>query len=134
METMTLEDGVLAGSEPQSESCLRRRAARVDPGESVYTLWSCDGREGLSHVRDLGPGGLFIESRVEQDLGAPVKLHFLANEGQIRANAVVRHVRPGKGAGLKLIAINDQDCQRLASLIRRVRMNTEVCRTGDAGE
>lgn len=106
----------------------------MDAGKSVYTLWSCDGREGLSHVRDLGPGGLFIESPLEQDLGAPVKLHFLADKGQIRANAVVRHVRPGKGAGLKLVVINDQDYHRLASLIRRVRMNTEVCCTGNASQ
>lgn len=134
METMTLQVGVLEGSERQSASYLRRRSTRVDAGDSVYTLWSCDGREGLSRVRDLGLGGLFIESPVEQDLGAPMRLHFLADEGQIRANAVVRHVRPGKGAGLKLIAINDQDCQRLASLIRRARMNTEVCRTGNAGQ
>ncbi len=117
-----------------SASYFRRRTSRAEAGESVYAFWSCDGREGLSRVCDLGLGGLFIESPVEQDLGAPVKLHFLADEGQIRANAVVRHVRPGKGAGLKLIAINDQDCQRLASLIRRVRMNTEVCRTGKAGQ
>lgn len=134
METMTLEVGVLGGSERQSASYLRRRSARVDAGDSVYTLWSCDGREGLSRVRDLGLGGLFIESPVQQDLDAPVKLDFLADEGQIRANAVVRHVRPGKGVGLKLIAINDQDCKRLASLIRRVRMNTEVFRTGNAGQ
>lgn len=134
METMTLQLGVLDGSERQSASYFRRRAARVDAGESVYALWSCDGREGLSRVRDLGLGGLFIESPVEQDLGAPIKLDFLADEGQIRANAVVRHVRPGKGAGLKLTAINDQDCHRLASLIRRVRMNAEVCCTGSAGQ
>lgn len=134
METMTLQVGVSAVSERQSASHLRRRTARVDGGKSVYTLWSCDGLEGLSRVRDLGPGGLFIESHVEHDLGAPVKLHFLADEGQIRANAVVRHVQPGKGAGLKLIAINDQDCQRLASLIQRVRINTQVCGTGNAGK
>lgn len=134
METMTLEEGVLEGSERPSESYLRRRTARVDAGESVYTLWSCEGREGLSRACDLGLGGLFVESPVAQNLGAPVRLHFLTDEGQIRANAVVRHVRPGKGAGLKLVAINDQDCQRLASLIRRVRMNTEACRMGDAGE
>lgn len=134
METMTLQSEVLTGGERQSASSFRRRTARVDVGESVYTLWSCDGREGLSRVRDLGLGGLFIESPVEQDLGAPVKLDFLADEGQIRANAIVRHVRLGKGAGLKLIAINDQDCQRLTSLIRRMRVNTEVCRTGNAGQ
>lgn len=133
MATMTL-DGALAGVERQSTSYFRRRVARVDAGEDIYAFWSCDGREGLSRVRDVSLGGLFIESPVEQDLGASVKLDFLAGEGQIRANAVVRHVRPGKGAGLKVIAINDQDCQRLAGLIQRVGTNAEVCRAAASGQ
>lgn len=133
MATVTLGE-TLAGAEGQSASYFRRRVARIDAGEDIYAFWSCDGREGLSRVRDVSLGGLFIESRVEQDLGASVKLDFLAGEGQIRANAVVRHVRPGKGAGLKLIAINDQDCQRLAGLIQRVGTNTEVCRTAVNGQ
>lgn len=134
MATMTLQEGVLRGTERQSPSYFRRRAARVDAGDGIYAFWSCDGREGLSRVRDVSLGGLFIESPVEQDLGASVKLDFLAGEGQIRANAVVRHVRPGKGAGLKLIAINDQDCQRLAGLIQRVGTNIEVCCTAVNGQ
>jgi hypothetical protein len=91
----------------------------VHAGESVYTFWSCDGHQGLSRVRDLSSGGLFIESPVQQHLGAPVKLHFLAEEGQIRASAEVRHVKGSEGVGLKFIAIHDQDCQRLAGLIKR---------------
>lgn len=126
------EDGS-AGSASQSASYFRRRASRVEAGESVYALWSCGGRDGLSRVCDLSLGGLFIESSFVENLGAPVKLDFLADEGQIRANAVVRHVRPGKGLGLKLIAINEQDCQRLAGLIQRFRMSPEGCCTGVAG-
>jgi hypothetical protein len=64
-------------------------------------------------------GGLFIESPIEQHLGAPVKLDFLAGEGQIRASAVVCHMKRGEGVGLKFIAINHLDCQRLAGLIER---------------
>ena len=117
---MLLEDGS-AGSAGQSASYFRRRTSRAEAGESVYAFWSCDGRDTLSRVRDLSLGGLFIESPVEENLGAPVKLHFLADEGQIRASAEVRHVRRGRGLGLKLIAINNRDCQRLAGLIQRVQ-------------
>jgi hypothetical protein len=117
---------VATGGAPQSASHFRRRNSRVDAGESVYAFWSCDGHDCLSRVRDLSLGGLFIESPMQESLDAPVNLHFLADEGQIHANAVVRHVKPGKGLGLKLIAINDQDCQRLAGLIQRVRTSPEV--------
>ena|SRR5690349_11364039 len=133
MATMTLQGGVLGVTERQSPSYFRRRTARVDASESVYTFWSCGGREGLSRVRDLGPSGLFIESPLEENIDAPVKLHFLADEGQIRANAVVRHVKRGKGLGLKFIAINDQDSQRLAGLIKRLQGNFEGCCSGTGG-
>ena len=114
-------------------SHFRRHASRLEARESVYTFWSCDGHQGLSRVRDLSPSGLFIESPIEKDLGAPVRLHFLADEGQIRACAEVRHVKRSQGVGLKLVAMNQQDCQRLASLIKRVQNSPEACCAGAVG-
>ncbi len=100
---------------PQTMSCFRRHTSRVEAEESVYAFWSCDGREGLSRVRDLSPSGLFMD--------------FLAGEGQIRASAEVRHAKPGKGVGLKFIAINRQDCQHLAALIKRLGIRRQACPT-----
>jgi hypothetical protein len=134
MATVMLQEDVLAGSAYQTASNFRRRTSRAPVGEGVYTLWSCDGHEGLSRVRDLSSCGLFIESPIEQELGAPVKLHFLADEGQIRASAVVRHVKRGQGVGLKFIAIHDQDSQRLAGLIKRMGTNPEPCLTIAPGQ
>ena len=128
-----LEEEGLAGSAGQSASYFRRRISRVEAGESVYAFWSCDGRDGLSRVRDLSMRGLFIESPLEEELGAPVNLYFLANEGQIRASAEVRHVRRGRGLGLKFIAIDQKDCQRLAGLLQRVR-TSEVGTTSSSLE
>jgi hypothetical protein len=99
----------------------------VHAGESVYTFWACDGHQGLSRVRDLSFRGLFIESPIEQPLGAPIRLHFLAEEGQIRASAEVRHVKRSQGVGLKFTAMNHQDSQRLAGLIKRVETNPALC-------
>jgi hypothetical protein len=50
-----------------------------------------------------------------------VKLEFLAEEGQVRAEAIVRHIKPGEGAGLKFVAVLEEDFPRLATLIARVR-------------
>ena len=116
----------MAGTMLQAASCLRRRASRVEASQSVYALWTCDGHEDVSRIRDVSLSGLFIESPIEKNLGAPVKLHFLADEGQIRAAAVVCHVRHGEGLGLKLTAINIEDRQRLARLIRRLEHSPEV--------
>lgn len=105
----------------QTVSCYRRHASRLQAGEGVYALWSCGSREELSRVRDLSFSGMFIESPIEANIGAPVKLNFLAPEGQIRASAVVRHVISGEGLGLKFIAINDHDCHHLVGLMKRLR-------------
>lgn len=115
-------------SMPQTVFCFRRRASRVGAEEDVYAFWSCDGREGLSHVRDLSLGGLFMETPVEENPGALVKLHSLAKEGQIRASAEVRYAKPGQGLGLKLIAINGQDRQHFAALLKRLGTRFRVSR------
>jgi hypothetical protein len=134
MANLMLQEDALAGSACQSASYFRRRTSRAPVDEDVYTLWSCDGHEGLSRVRDLGSCGLFIESPIEQELGAPMKLHFLADEGQIRASAAVRHVKRGQGVGLKFTAINHQDSQRLVALMKRVGTDPEPCLTGAPGQ
>jgi hypothetical protein len=54
-------------------------------------------------------------------VGAKTNLHFLAQEGQIRAEAVVRHVKPGRGLGLEFTAVRDEDRSRLADLMKRLR-------------
>ena len=66
-------------------------------------------------------GGLFIETAHRRAEGVLTRLHFLVQEGQIRADAVVRHARPGVGLGLKFIALTEQDRPKLAALLTRLR-------------
>jgi PilZ domain len=72
-------------------------------------------------VRDLSLGGLFLETRSPRAIGSPTKVDFLVGEGQIRADAVVRHVVTGHGLGLKFTAVIEQDRLKLAALMRRLR-------------
>jgi hypothetical protein len=66
-------------------------------------------------------GGLFVETPASRGLGSTVKLEFLVQEGQIRADAVVKRVEPGRGLALKFTAVIDQDSPRLAALMNRLR-------------
>jgi hypothetical protein len=91
------------------------------PDREVWVCWQCNGREDISRVRDLGLGGLFLETKSHRAIGVATKIDFLVDEGQIRAEAVVRHIRPGNGLGLKFTALTDQDRPHLAALIRRLR-------------
>src|SRR5438034_692989 len=82
-------------------SFSRRRTSRVDTVEGVSVYWRCNSREDVSSVGDLSFGGLIIKTRTRRSVGAPVEIDFLVEEGQIRAEAVVRHLEPAGGLGLK---------------------------------
>lgn len=100
---------------------LRRSSSRVEIPEGVWAIWRCDGREATSVVRNVSPGGLFVDSATPRPVGSKAELYFLVPEGQINAEAVVRHVQSGRGLGLKFIAIREADRLRMVSLIKRLR-------------
>jgi len=99
----------------------RRRYPRVEKPQGVWVYWNCKGREDTSRVRDLSTGGLFVETAEARGVDATVWLDFLVQEGQIRAKAIVRHVKPGIGLGLKFIALTEEDGPRLTALMTRLR-------------
>jgi hypothetical protein len=102
-------------------SFSRRRTSRVDAVEGVSVYWRCNGRDDVSSVRDLSFGGLFIKTSTRGSVGAPVEIDFLVEEGQIRAEAVVRHLEPAGGLGLRFTAMPEGDRPRLGMLITRLR-------------
>jgi hypothetical protein len=63
---------------------------------------------------------MFLATPVPPPVGTKAQLDFLVQEGQIRAEAVVRHLVPGGGLGLKFTAITDKDCPQLVALLTRV--------------
>src|SRR5437899_2887340 len=72
-------------------------------------------RPGYEHGRIV-----HRDSRAKAE-GVLTRLSFLVQEGQIRADAVVRHARPGVGLGLKFTALSEQDRPKLAALLTRLR-------------
>ena len=99
----------------------RRRYPRIEKPHGVWVYWHCQGRENTSQVRDLSTAGLFVETEEVWEVDATIRVDFLVQEGQIRAKAVVRHVKPGCGLGLKFIALTAEDGPRLTALMTRLR-------------
>jgi len=99
----------------------RRLTSRIPAPEDVWVFWQCQGREDVSRVRDMSMGGLFIETPQTRAQGVFTRLHFLVQEGQIRADAVVRHAKSDDGLGLKFTAVSEQDRPRLTALLNRLR-------------
>jgi hypothetical protein len=99
----------------------RRFNSRIPTLQEVWVCWQCNGREDVSRVRDLSLGGLFLETPTLRAIGTPTKVDFLVAEGAIHTDAVVRHVVPGRGLGLKFTAVPEQDRRKFAALMRRLR-------------
>ncbi len=102
-------------------SYSRRMTSRLETMGDVWVYWRCQGMDDVSRVCDLSVGGLFLSTPVPPPVGARAKLDFLVQEGQIRAEAVVRHHVPGGGLGMKFTAITDKDCPQLVALLNRIR-------------
>jgi len=99
----------------------RRLYSRLDTSGNIWVYWNCDGKDDVSPILDISLGGLFLKTPTVKPVGAVVKLHFLVPEGQIRADAVIKHVKSGSGVGMKFAAVSQEDRPRLASLMARLR-------------
>jgi hypothetical protein len=110
----------------QPVSYSRRFTSRIETPEGVWVYWSSDGRDDSARVRNLSLGGLFVETSQSRRVGSTIKLDFLVQEGQIRADAVVRRAEPSRGLGLKFTAVTDVDRPRLAALMNRLRQKHEA--------
>lgn len=58
-------------------------------------------------------------------MGATVELHFLVEDGEIRANATVRYVKAGSGMGLQFKTVRGEDQTRFSAMIKRLTQPKE---------
>ena len=99
----------------------RRLSSRVTTKDSVWVYWECEGRAETSAVQDISLGGVFLITPKTKPIDAKAELHFLVQEGQIRTEAVVRHLEPARGLGMKFTAVKDSDRPQLIRLMTRLR-------------
>jgi len=112
----------------------RRRTARVDTPEGVWVYWRYAGRDDTSRVKNLSVGGLFIETKRRTVLGATAQIDFLVQEGQIRAEGIVKHVETGRGIGVKFTSVKEADHSVLAALLTRLRSQERAVQQGFGGK
>jgi|SRR6266481_793744 len=105
---------------PQNPS--RRFTSRVAGLSDLWAFWNCRKHDGISRVLDLSVGGLCLSIGQSEHIAVGEKVHldFLTPEGQIRTDAIVRHVRPER-LGMKFIAISEEDRTHLTALMARLR-------------
>jgi len=74
----------------------------------------------MSKVQDVSVGGLFIETLKVCKVDTPIELHFLVEDGEIRATATVRYVSANRGMGLQFKAVRSEDQERFSLMIKRL--------------
>jgi hypothetical protein len=94
---------------------------RVETLGEVWAYWQCGRREDISRIRNVSPGGMFLEIDEPLPKGQTANFHFLVQEGAIRADAVVRRFTPGQGLGMKFVALEKECGNQFAELLTRLR-------------
>ena len=110
----------------KSQQPCRRLTSRMASPSDVWVCWHSKKYGDLSRVGDLSVGGLLIETPQAIPAGETIKLNFLVQEGQIRAQAVVQHAKLGCGLGLKFTAISAEDRPHLAALLTRIKVSSQL--------
>lgn len=98
----------------------KRRYARIATPKGVWVAWQDQSQQGVSRVRDLNLGGLFIATPTPAPLGTVVTILLSVPEGEIRSRSTVRNVTPGEGMGVEFRDMALQDQARLQALITRL--------------
>jgi hypothetical protein len=111
---------------PEKPTYSRRFSARVELYGRGCIYWSCAGEDDVSLILNLSIGGLFITTLRPRCLGATAILNFLVPDGPIRAEAIICHIIPRIGLGLKFTALVKEDRPHLAALMARLRGSSSV--------
>jgi len=91
----------------------QRRYPRVRPPRSVVAAWQAGTLRGVSFVESLAIGGLFVRTKEAIPLRCLVQILLDLPVGQVRARAIVRRVREGRGVAVQFIAMDPTDRARL---------------------
>lgn len=97
----------------------RRGHPRVHAPKGMYVAWRAGTRQGVSRMGTMAMGGLFLHTPDPPEKGATLELLFdIATGAEVRARAVVRNSRPGKGMGVKFVHMRAEDRSRLNQFVK----------------
>ncbi len=99
---------------------IKRRYPRVALPKGMLVAWQHAGGRSVSRVATVGLGGLFISTPEPPGIGTRLKIVFDVPGGEVRARAIVKNVKPGKGMAVAFIEMGYADRARLDQLLKRL--------------
>jgi hypothetical protein len=103
-----------------AETQNQRRYPRVRVPKNALVAWKNGSQKFVSPVENLALGGLFIRTTNPLNSGTMLQLIFNTPQGQVRVRAVVRNVKAGKGMGVAIVSMEQEDRGRLDLWLRQL--------------
>jgi tetratricopeptide (TPR) repeat protein len=98
----------------------RRRYRRLQAPKGTLVAWQGAGRRDVSNAEEFSAGGVFLLLAEPLSIGTAVELLFDVPSGSVRARAIIRHARPGKGMGIQFIQMRGDDRARLNRFLQQL--------------
>jgi tetratricopeptide (TPR) repeat protein len=95
----------------------QRKYPRHKVPKAMFVGWEAAGYRTVSRAETVGMGGLFLNTANPPAEGSLIGLIFDVKTGEVRARAIVRDSKPGKGMGVQFVQMGTTDRQRLNQLL-----------------
>jgi len=113
------ESIVLSGVAMATTNDLRRYPRLSSPSSTILA-WQSASLRHVSHVTNLGLGGLYIRTTDPPPPGTFIQLLLDVPTGEVRARAVVQRSKSKEGMGVKFVAMQQEDRGRFAQWLKRL--------------
>jgi PilZ domain-containing protein len=97
-----------------------RRYPRLSSPNSTILAWQTASLRHVSHVINLGLGGMYIRTTDPPPPGTFIQLLLDVPAGEVRARAVVQRSKSKEGMGVKFVAMQQEDRARFAQWLKRL--------------
>ncbi len=110
----------------------RRKHKRVKVPKGTLAAWKAPNQKSISPVQNIGLGGTYVLVSNPPKTGTEIELIVSLSVGKVRARAVVRRSRPGRGMGLQFIQMHPGDRATLNQFLLQAEGPTEVLPSVDS--
>lgn len=107
------------------EKKRKRRHPRTKMRKVFLVAWQGGGRRGASRARNVGLGGIYIDTRNPADEGEILDLFFDTPQGEVQTRAIVRSMHMGRGMGVEFIGMSFLERRRLHVMLKALLANEE---------
>jgi PilZ domain len=97
-----------------------RNYARAKSPKGLHVAWQKGAQRTVSRVNTISLGGLFILTPEPLAVGSNLQLLIAIPGGGVRALGSVRSVDPGKGMGVGIVSMSQDDRTRLAAFLKQL--------------